>query len=160
MDIADFTVALAVGEPGRGRRSERTQTLTKYSQQLAPVPVLPKPPYQHWMGSDRNSLERLGRILWKGDSRGCTVRLNISYSTLRETNKSACTHSMLVSQTGCPCPQHSASTLSQSKTKVINSLTLEDPPYCQSLLLVGFKVRHFWKDNLLSPGRDISRPSI
>lgn len=47
MDIADFTVALAVGEPGRGRRSERTQTLTKYSQQLAPVPVLPKPPYQH-----------------------------------------------------------------------------------------------------------------
>lgn len=60
---------------------------------------------------------------------------------------------MLVSQTDWPCPKHSASTLLMFKTKVINSLTLKDPPYCQSLLLAGYKMRHFWKDNVLAPGK-------
>lgn len=143
MDIADFIVTVAVREPGRGRRSERTQAFLRLFSWNP-----------HWMGLDRSSLGWLSRILWKGDGRGCAVRWNISYSSVRETtNKLVCTHSMLITQTGCPCPKHSASTLSRSKTKVINSLALEDPPYCQSLLLVGFKMRHFWKNNLVSPGK-------
>jgi len=100
MDAAGFKGTAAVRAPGRGRRSERTQASTKYSQQVPSVSNL----------------------------------LN------------------LISQTGCPDPKHVASTLSQSKTKVIHSVTLEDP-LSRQFLPLGSKMRHFWKDNLLSPGK-------
>lgn len=46
---------------------------------------------------------------------------------MEATNKSVCTHSVLISNR-LSFAQHSASALIQCKTKVLNSLTLEDPP--------------------------------